>query len=121
MHRIQQMPPLYFNTPFALPDQVNLSRYKIQINEPLHDISNHIKNIEEELSHRVPKENKIHVKIILPHRKKAQNLVDHRKSLSIITHWFIEHLKICFSTNILISLCEIQEALYLPDKNRVTT
>ena len=56
MHGIQQMSALYFNTPFASADQINLSRYKILINEPLHDISSHVKNIQEEPSH-APKEN----------------------------------------------------------------
>ena len=65
MHGIQQMPTFYFKMPFASADQINLSRYKILINEPLHDISNHIKNIQEELSHHVPRENKIHVKNII--------------------------------------------------------
>ena len=59
------MTALYFKTPFASADQINLSRYKILINEPLHGISNHIKNIQGELSHHVPKENKIHVKNII--------------------------------------------------------
>ena len=58
MHGIQRMPALFFNTPFASPDAINLSRYEILINEPLHDISNHIKNIQEELPHHVPKEKK---------------------------------------------------------------
>ena len=56
MYGIQQMPALYFNTPFASADQINLSRYKILINEPVHDILSHIRNIQEEPSH-IPKEN----------------------------------------------------------------
>ena len=53
MHRIQRMP-----APFASLDEINLSRYEILINEPLHDISNHFKNIQEELPHHIPKEEK---------------------------------------------------------------
>lgn len=56
---------LYINTLFASPGQMKLSRYKILINEPLHDILNHIKNIQEKLSHHVHKDNKIHVKNII--------------------------------------------------------
>ena len=52
-------------TPMASADQIDLSRYKILINEPLHDILNHIKNIQEKLSHHVHKDNKIHVKNII--------------------------------------------------------
>ena len=121
MHGIQRMPALFFNTPFASPDAINLSRYEILINEPLHDTSNHIKNIQEELPHHVPKEKKMDVKNIIAQSfngKEAKNSADHRKSLLIITNWFIENLKDHFTTNILISLCEIQEILYLPDKNR---
>ena len=53
MYGIQQ---IQHNTPFASADQKSLSTYKILINEPPHDISSHIKNIQEEPSH-VSKEN----------------------------------------------------------------
>ena len=114
MHGIQQMPALYFQIPLTSAEQINLSRYKILINDPLHDLSKHTKTIQEELSHHVPKENEIHVKNIIATSfsgKEAQNSADQRKS-------FIENLKIHFTTNILISLCGIQEILCLPDKNR---
>ena len=65
MHGIQRMPTLFFNTPFAWPDEINLSRYKILINEPLHDISNNIKNIQEEFPHHVLKEKKCMSKNII--------------------------------------------------------
>ena len=42
---IQQIRALYFTTPFASADHINLSRYKIQINEPIHDIANQIKKL----------------------------------------------------------------------------
>ena len=57
MHGIQQVLALYFNTLFASADHINLSRYKIlinepfHVNEPLHDILCHVKNIQEEPSH----------------------------------------------------------------------
>lgn len=59
------MPALYFNTPFASADQMDLSRYTIMINEPLHDKLDHIRNIQEELSHHVPKDNNMHAKNII--------------------------------------------------------
>ena len=52
------------------------------------------------------------------HGKETQNSVDRRKSLLIIKSWFIENLKIHFTTNILISFCKPQEIIYLPNKNR---
>ena len=55
-HGIQQIPALYFNTPYASADLINLSKYKILINEPFHDILSHVKNVQEETSY-VRKEN----------------------------------------------------------------
>ena len=59
-------------------------------------------------------------KILLPSHsmKKRQKLSSLQKNLLIITNWFIESLKDHFTINILISLCEIQEVIYLLDKNR---
>ena len=34
MHGMQRMPALFFNTPFASPDETNLSRYEVLINKP---------------------------------------------------------------------------------------
>ena len=75
------MPALFFNTPFASPDEINLIRYEILINEPLHDISNHMKNIQEELPHHVPKEKKCMSNILLPNhsmekRQKIQQITE---------------------------------------------
>ena len=121
MHGIQRMLALFFNTPFASSDEINLSRCEILINQPLHDISNHIKNIQEEFPHHVSKEKKnacqkYYCPII--QWKRGKKSADHRKSLLIIANWFVGNLKDHFTTNILISLCEMQEILYLPDKNR---
>ena len=50
-------------------------------------------------------------------KKRQKNSADQRKSLLIIKNWFVQSLKDPFNTNILISLRQIQEMLYLPDKN----
>ena len=55
---------------------------------------------------------------IIQWKRGKKNSADHRKSLLIITNWFIGNLEDHFIANILISLCEIQQILYLPDKNR---
>ena len=60
MYGIQQMPALYFNTPFASADEINQSTYKILINEPLRDIFR--KN-----RHMFLKRIKHTEKILLPH------------------------------------------------------
>ena len=64
MHGIQRMPALLFPKPFAKLDDINLERYEILINEPLHDISNHIKNIQQEIPYHLPKDKKSSVKEI---------------------------------------------------------
>ena len=45
MHGIQRLPALMFNEPSSSLLQLNLNKYEILNNEPLHDISNHIKNL----------------------------------------------------------------------------
>ena len=62
MHRIQKMPGLLFPEPFAILEDINLERYEIFINKPLHDISNHIKNVQQEIQYHVPKDKKSLVK-----------------------------------------------------------
>ena len=119
MHGIQPTPALLFNTPFASSGEINLSRYKILINAPLYDIPNHIKNIQEEFPNQ-EKKKKMYVKNIIAqsfHEKETKNSAGQRKSLLIIKNWFVQSLKDPFTTNILISLRQIQEMLYLPDKN----
>ena len=91
------------------------------MNEPLHDISSHIKNLQHEIPHHVPKGKKALVKDIITssfNGKEAKNSADHRKSLLLMTNWFLSNMKNHFSTYILITLCKIQEILYLPDQRR---
>ena len=121
MHGIQQMPALLLTAPFSQLDNIYLDQCEILVNEPLHDISNHIKNLQHEIPHHVPKDKKALVKDIITssfNGKEAKNSADHRKSLLLITNWFLSNMKNHFLTNILITLCEIQEILYLPDKKR---
>ena len=120
-HGIQRMPALLFTAPFAQLDSIYLDKYKTLVNEPLHDISNHIKNLQHEIPHRVPKEKKALVKDIITssfNGKEAKNSADHRKSLLLMTNWFLSNMKNHFSTNILITLCKIQEILYLTDQRK---
>ena len=52
MHGIQRMLVFLFPKPFAkLEDKYD--KYEILINEPLHDISNHIKNIQQQIPYYV--------------------------------------------------------------------
>ena len=58
MHGIQRMPALLLTTPLAYVDSMYLDKYKTLVNEPLHDISNHIKNLQHETPPHLPKEKK---------------------------------------------------------------
>ena len=77
--------------------------------------------MQHEIPHHVPKEKKALVKDIITssfNGKEAKNSANHRKSLLLMTNWFLSNMKNHFSTYILITLCEIQEILYLPDQRR---
>ena len=41
--------------------------------------------------------------------KEAKNAADYRKSLFLVTNWFLSNMKDHFTKNILLTLCEIQE------------
>ena len=115
------MPALLFTAPFSQLDNIYLDQYEILVNESLHDISNHIKNLQHKIPHHVPKDKKALVKDIITssfNGKNAKNSAGHRKSLLLITNWFLSNMKNHFLTNILITLFEIQEILCLPDKKR---
>ena len=58
MHGIQRMPALLFPKSLAKLEDINLENYEILINEPLHDISIYIKNIQQEIPYHLPKDKK---------------------------------------------------------------
>ena len=49
IHGIQRLPALMYNNPSSSLTKNYLRKYEILCNEPLHDISNHIKNLYKEL------------------------------------------------------------------------
>lgn len=53
--------------------------------------------------------------------KEAKKSADHRKSLIIVTYWAIENIPNHYFIDILKTLCEIQEILYLPEERRTIT
>ena len=119
MHGIQRMPALLFNNVFSSLETWNLKKYEIHGNEPLDDILNHIKNIQQELSHHVGKDKKRIVNDVIISTfnvKKAKNSADHRRSLLLLTNRFLSHMKNHFSRILLETLCKIQEILYLPEE-----
>ena len=56
MHGIQRLPALMYYNPHNDIHQINLQTYEILFTEPLHDISNHIKNLYTELPYHIEKE-----------------------------------------------------------------
>ena len=56
MHGIQRPPAVLFNNHALTLKDINLENYEILKNEPLHDVSNQIKNLYEEMPNHVPKD-----------------------------------------------------------------
>ena len=90
---------LYYNSINDI-SQRNLQSYEILFTEPLNDISNHIcrtnhicRNLYAELPHRTDKELKKPFNFVINNsfnEKEAKNASDYRKSLLIVTQWFLE-------------------------------
>ena len=58
MRGIQRLPALMYYNPQNDIHQINLETYEILFTEPLHDISNHIKNLYTELPYHIEKEHR---------------------------------------------------------------
>ena len=71
---------VYFNS-------LNLAGYEILVNEPLHDISNHIKNLQKEIQLHLEKRLKpiVQQTTFDSFDTELKNSVDHRKILLAIT------------------------------------
>ena len=123
MHGIQRLPSLLFGNHTKTLMELNIQQYEVMNNEPLHDISNHIKNLYQELPEHVEKKKKQIIQDIinLSFGKEARNSADHRKSLLLVTNWFYENMNNHFICNLLSTLTKIQEILYLPEEARSLT
>ena len=124
MHGIQRLPALWYDCLNHSMEELNLSHYEILSNEPLHDVSNYIKTIYQELpSHMTNNEKKIVTEVIDQsfNGKEARNSSDYHKSLLVVCAFFIERFPGTYYTEALRTLTEIQELLYLPEKERTTT
>ena len=120
MHGIHRTPALLFSRPETTIADSCLGNYEILFTEPLHDVSNHIKNLYEEIPHHFKKEkNLIEQTISISfNNKQAKNSADHRKSLLIVCKWFMDNYPQHYVTQILKTLAEMQEILYLSEDNR---
>ena len=120
MHGTQRLPSLLYTVPFKTLDEINFQHYEILVNEPLH-VLNHIKNIQQEILYHVDKAIKKKVQDVIVssfNNKDAKNSADYRRSLLMITNWFQQELPNHFTTQVLMTLSDIQELLCLPDNRR---
>ena len=98
-----------------------MENHEILKNDPLHDVSNQIKNLYEEMPNHVPKDMRSSFKQIITasyNGKEAKKEADHRESLVHVCKWLMNTLPDHFSITIFLSMLEIQEILYSLDKNR---
>ena len=117
MHDIQTHPALMYYNPHNDIHQISLQICEILFNEPLHDMSNHIKNLYTELPYHIEKEHRQSLSFIINNSfggKEAKQSSVYRKSLLVVTQWFKENHKTHMIRDILITLSETQEIMYLP-------
>ena len=84
-------------------------------NEPLHDVSNQIKNLYEKISNHVSKDKRSSFKQITTasyNGKEAKKGADHRESLVYVWKWLMNRSPDHFTTTMFLSMLEIQEMLY---------
>ena len=108
---------MYDHPTFNLSD-LNLADYAILCHDPLHDISNHTKNLRNELVHHVANNIQDRFKQIIQNSfngKEAKNGSDSRKSFLLVGNWLPETAPEHFVTKINLTMCKIQEISYVPE------
>lgn len=104
VHGIQSVTTLMYKNPLDTLESLILSKYEVLNTEPLHNISNHIKNLYQETLHHVLKKKKKHIRQILDvsfNGKDTKNSSDYRKTLLTVNKWFSDNqhtflTKFCF-------------------------
>ena len=82
MHGIQRLSALMFSKPYLSLGDLNLLHYEILSNEPLHDLSNHSKNLYEEIPYHFEKSKKGDINQIISSsfkNKEAKNSASYRR------------------------------------------
>ena len=118
---MQKFPALMYDHRTINLSDLNLADYAILCHEPLHDISNHIKNLHNELVHHVANNIQDRFTQITQNSfngKEAKNGSYSRKSLLLVGNWLLETAPEHFVTKINLTMCEIQEISYLPESKR---
>ena len=89
--------------------------------EALHDISNHIKNLYNELVHHVPNNIQDGFKQTIQNSfngKEVKNASDCRKILLLVGDWLLETVREHFVTKTILTMCEIREISYVFERKR---
>ena len=91
MHAIHRLPSLSYDYPHHVLEELNLSQYDILPTDQLHDISNHMKHIYQDLQFHVDKASESLVLKAIQRSsngKEAKNSADHSKTLLIPCSFF---------------------------------
>ena len=118
VHGIQSVSALMFSCPNPTLEELNLQMYEVLGTEPFHDISNHVKNLYEEIPFKFEKETKksiVNVINVSFKNKQVRNSADHRESLLIVCKYLQENHPNHFVTKVIETLAEMQEILYEQD------
>ena len=109
---MQRLSALMYDHPTFNLSDLNLADYEILCHEPLHDISNHTKNLYNELVHHVPNSIQDRFKQIIQNsfnRKEVKNGSNYRKSLLLAGNWLLETAPEHFVTKIILTMCEYKK------------
>ena len=117
VYGIQRVPAILFNNfvNTSLSD-IKLQNYEILFTESLHDVSSHIKNMYAEIPYQVDKHKRKEVLNVIElslNNKDACNSAGYRTGLLVVANWFNEKMSDSHITEIMATLCEVQEILYL--------
>ena len=106
-HGIQRVPAILFNNFDTSLSDIKLQNYEILFTEPLHDVSNHIKNMYAEIPYQIDKQKRKEVLNVIElsfNNKDAYNSADYRKSLLAVANWFRENMSDSHITEIMVTL-----------------
>ena len=121
VHGIQSVPALIFSWPNSALEEFNLQMYEVLGTGSLHDISNHVKNLYEEIPFKFEKETKkgiVNIINVSFKNKETWNSADHRESLLTVCKYLQENHPDHTVTKVSETFTETQEILYLQDSAR---
>jgi len=121
MRGAHRVPALLFTSPTSSLSENNLAEYEVLPTEPLHTIAGHIKNLYQEMQYHLPREDKKTFLDLVAASfggKDVKRGVDYRLSLVDVTKSLVVQQKLIQYHPLLLSLLEIQRALYLNESKR---